>query len=174
MMEEVDLLDQAYDRGVPMGGVLALPHGEQGGKGPRQVPSFAIWVAKDPEGANLDRLQLIKGWVDDEGVSHEQVYDVAFSDGRAADASGKIPAVGNTVDIAGASYINTIGASQLRVFWQDPDFDPHQEAFYYARAIEIPTPRWSTYDAMRLGVEPPEPTSLQERAISSAIWYRVE
>jgi hypothetical protein len=173
MMEDVDLLEQAYARGVPMGGVLSPP-GEAGDELAGPAPSFAIWVAKDPEGANLDRLQVVKGWVDEQGISHERIYDVAFSGGRVPDAGGKVPAVGSTVDVAGATYTNAIGASQLRVFWQDPDFDPGREAFYYVRAIEIPTPRWSTYDAMRLGVEAPEPVSIQERAISSAIWYRAE
>ncbi|MCB1689056.1 MAG: DUF3604 domain-containing protein [Halioglobus sp.] len=168
MMESVELLEQAYARGVPMGGTLPAA-----GKAP-SAPTFALWAAKDPEGANLDRLQVIKGWVDADGASHEKVFDVALSDGRKPGANGKVPPVGNTVDVAKATYTNNIGATQLSAFWQDPAFDPAQEAFYYARAIEIPTPRWSTYDAMRLGVEAPEPTTLQERAISSAIWYKAE
>jgi hypothetical protein len=175
MMQDTDLLEQAYAHGVPMGGTLPPP-GEgrpavTGPSGGEPAPGFAIWVAKDPEGANLDRLQVIKGWVDAQGNSHEKIFDVALSDGRKPDASGNVPPVGSTVDVAGATYTNTIGASQLSAFWQDPEFDPQQEAFYYARAIEIPTPRWSTYDAMRMGVEAPQPTSIQERAISSAIWY---
>jgi hypothetical protein len=174
MMDGTDFLAQAYARGVPMGGTLARPSspGESGTAD--SGPAFAIWVARDPEGANLDRLQVIKGWVDASGASHEKIFNVALSDGRRAGADGKVPPVGNTVDTASASYTNTIGASQLSAFWQDPEFDPEQEAFYYARATEIPTPRWSTYDAARLGVEAPGPTSIQERAISSAIWYRSE
>ncbi|MCR9106406.1 MAG: DUF3604 domain-containing protein [Gammaproteobacteria bacterium] len=172
LLDQPDLLEQAYALGVPMGGVLTLAQREARVDAADAVPGFAVWVAKDPRGANLDRLQIIKGWVDAAGRSHEKVYDVAFSDGRTPDASGNVPEVGNTVDIANATYSNTIGAAQLSAFWQDPSFDPAQEAFYYARAIEIPTPRWSTYDAHRLGVEAPQPTSLQERAISSAIWYQ--
>jgi len=168
MMDSTGLLEEAYARGVPMGGVLARPDSGS------SAPVFALWAAKDPEGANLDRLQVIKGWVDAGGASHEKIYDVGLSDGRSPGADGRAPPVGNTVDVAHATYTNTIGASQLRAFWRDPDFDPAQEAFYYARVIEIPTPRWSTYDAMRLGVEAPEPASIQERAISSAIWYQSE
>lgn len=177
MLQSSELLELAYARGVPMGGILPA-RGEAGsnvapaGEDTSSAPTFIAWVARDPEGANLDRLQIIKGWVDAGGVSHERVYEVALSDGRKADANGNIPPVGNTVDVASATYSNTIGAGQLRAMWRDPDFDPQQEAFYYARAIEIPTPRWSTYDAMRLGVEAPDPVSLQERAISSAIWYQ--
>ncbi len=168
MMESVTLLEQAYARGVPMGGTLSA------GGAAEAAPAFALWAAKDPEGANLDRLQVIKGWVDEEGVTHEKIFDVALSDGRKAGANGRVPPVGNTVDVASATYTDSIGATQLRAFWRDPEFDPAQEAFYYARAIEIPTPRWSTFDAMRLKVAAPDPTSLQERAISSAIWYRAE
>ncbi|MCY4426107.1 MAG: DUF3604 domain-containing protein [Halieaceae bacterium] len=175
MMDGADLLEQAYALGVPMGGALVLPP-QPLATGPGSAestvaPGFAVWAAKDPEGANLDRLQIIKGWVDASGVSHEKIFEVALSDGRSPDASGAVQPVGNTVDVATATYSNTIGANQLRAFWQDPEFDPAQEAFYYARAIEIPTPRWSTYDAMRLGVSAPDPVSIQERAISSAIWY---
>ncbi|MFK7975225.1 MAG: DUF3604 domain-containing protein, partial [Halioglobus sp.] len=163
MLQSPQLLDEAYAGGVPMGGTLSAQ--------PNAAPAFVAWVAKDPEGANLDRLQIIKGWVDAQGASHEKIYDVALSDGRVEDAQGIVPAVGNTVDVASATYTNSIGAQQLRAYWQDPDFDAGQDAFYYARAIEIPTPRWSTYDAKRLGVEAPTPQSLQERAISSAIWF---
>ncbi|MFK8020949.1 MAG: DUF3604 domain-containing protein [Pseudomonadales bacterium] len=166
MMQSPELLTLAYQGGVPMGSVL--PDAAEDST----APAFALWVAKDPEGANLDRLQIIKGWVDTNGNSQEKVFNVALSDLREPDANGKVPPVGNTVDVANASYSNSIGAQQLRAFWRDPEFDPASEAFYYARALEIPTPRWSTYDAMRLGVEAPQPTSLQERAISSAIWYQ--
>jgi hypothetical protein len=148
-----------------------MPAGEQGEVEIR-APGFILWVNKDPLGANLDRLQIIKGWVDAEGVSHEEIFDVALSDGREPDGEGNVPPVGNTVNVAEATYSNSIGATELSAFWRDPGFDPSQEAFYYARALEIPTPRWSTYDAVRLGVEAREPTSIQERAISSAIWYQ--
>jgi hypothetical protein len=164
MMSATDLLALAYAGGVPMGGELS-------GHSP---PQFALWVTKDPAGANLDRLQVIKGWVDDNGDSHEQIYEVAASNNRQLDKQGKLPAVGNTVDVASASYSNSIGAVELQALWQDPDFDATQAAFYYARALEIPTPRWSTFDAMRLGREAPLPVSIQERAISSAIWFRPE
>jgi hypothetical protein len=171
MMQSTELLEQAYADGVPMGGVLT-PAGLQQPGVEAPAPTFALWVAKDPEGANLDRLQIIKGWVDADGVSHETIFDVALSDGREVGANGEVPPVGNTVDVASATYTNAIGASQLSAFWQDPDFDPAQEAFYYARAIEIPTPRWSTFDAKRLKIAASQPATLQERAISSAIWYQ--
>ena len=163
MMDSTDLLQQADEKGVPMGAELEASN---------SAPAFALWVAKDPEGANLDRLQVIKGWVDAQGVSHERIYDVAASDSRQLGSNGKYPPVGNTVDIENASYSNSIGAVQLSAFWEDPDFEPDQEAFYYARALEIPTPRWSVYDAKTLGIEPEGTTTIQERAISSAIWYR--
>jgi len=168
LMQSPALLAQAYARGVPMGGTLDFPATAAAG----DAPLFALWAAKDPEGANLDRLQIVKGWVDAAGASHEQVFDVALSGGRRPGPDGRVPSVGNTVDVATATYANTIGAGQLGALWRDPAFDPDQEAFYYARAIEIPTPRWSTYDALRLGVEAPQPASIRERAISSAIWYR--
>jgi hypothetical protein len=136
------------------------------------APHFAVVALKDPLGANLDRIQLVKGWVDADGASHERVYDVVASDGRMPDASHRVEPVGSTVDVAGARYENSIGAVQLASVWRDPDFEPTQEAFYYARVLEIPTPRWSSYDARTMGVPAPEPATLQERAITSAIWYR--
>jgi hypothetical protein len=160
-----DFVSSAYAHGVPMGGVLAPIDGE----GP---PRFAVVALKDPIGANLDRIQIVKGWVDAAGASHEHIYDVAASGGRVPDADHRVTRVGNTVDVAGARYDNSIGAAQLSIVWRDPDFAPSQEAFYYARAIEIPTPRWSTYDANAMGVPAPEPATLQERAITSAIWYQ--
>lgn len=172
MLQSAEFLEQAYALGVPMGGTLMPPAAQPSdGDGRDSSPGFAIWAGKDPEGANLDRLQVIKGWVDAAGTSHEKIFDVAVSGDRQVKGAGKVPPVGSTVDVSDASYANSIGATQLSVFWEDPEFDAAQEAFYYARVIEIPTPRWSTYDAKRLGVEAPEPTSIQERAISSAIWY---
>ncbi len=165
LMERADFVAAVDTAGVPMGGALrARPGGA--------APGFVVWALMDPEGAHLDRIQIIKGWVDEDGVSHERIFDVAASGGRVPDpASGRMAAVGSTVDVANATWTNTIGAPELRAHWRDPDFDPGAEAFYYARVLEIPTPRWSTYDAVRLGVPAPEPTSLQERAITSAIWY---
>lgn len=132
-----------------------------------------VYALRDPIGANLDRVQIVKGWIDADGETREKVYDVAWSGDRQPDANGKLPAVGNTVDVENANWTNTIGASELATVWADPDFDPDQSAFYYARVIEIPTPRWTTYDAFRFGIQLPEgvPTSTQERAYTSPIWY---
>ena len=156
-----------YQKGVPMGGDLS--------KKPENAGSatFMVFAMRDPIGANLDRIQIIKGWLDDKGKTHEKVYDVAWSGERKPDANGKLPPVGNTVDVKNANWLNTIGASELATVWTDPDFDQKQKAFYYARVIEIPTPRWSTYDAVRYGLELPKdaPTSTQERAYTSPIWY---
>jgi hypothetical protein len=140
------------------------------GDGP---PNFMVYALRDPIGANLDRIQIIKGWLDAEGKTHEKVYDVAWSPGREPDADGALPPVGNTVDIKAANWTNTIGASELAAVWADPDFDPSEKAFYYARVLEIPTPRWVVYDAFRYGIEIPEgaETIGQERAYTSPIWY---
>jgi hypothetical protein len=166
LLEDPDAIEKAYAGGVPMGGTLRA--NPQGG-----APRFLVSAWKDPLGAHLDRVQIIKAWVDGEGASFETIYDVAAAGGRRPDpASHRVSAVGNTVDVATASYTNTIGAARLETVWTDPDFDPSVEAFYYVRVLEIPTPRWSTYDARAMGVEAPAPTSLQERAITSAIWYQ--
>ena len=160
-----DVLQQAYATGVPMGGELS-----SNDVGLR--PRFLIMASKDPEGANLDRAQIIKAWVDSQGVSHEKVYDIAAADGRIIDATtGALSPVGSTVDSSSATYQNSIGGSSIAVFWSDPDFNSALEAFYYVRVLEIPTPRWSTFDAVRLGIKPMQPESIQERAITSAIWY---
>jgi hypothetical protein len=141
-------------------------------RGAADAPGFLVWSVKDPTGANLDRLQIVKGWVDASGESAERIFEVAASDGRVADAAtGKIAPLASSVDLETASYSNRIGATELSAFWRDPEFDPDQRAFYYARVIEIPTPRWSTFDAVKLGIDPPEPGTLQERAVTSAIWY---
>jgi hypothetical protein len=155
-----------YAKGVPMGGDLReAPAGK--------APAFLVAALKDPIGANLDRIQVVKGWLDGDGRVQEKVYDIAWSDGRQPGTDGKLPAVGSTVDVANATWTNTIGDPELIAVWTDPDFDPALRAFYYARVIEIPTPRWTAYDAKRFGVTmPPEaPMTTQERAYTSPIWY---
>ena len=137
------------------------------------APRFVLRAVKDPDGANLDRVQIVKVWRDGDDY-RDQVYDVALSDGRVADpATGAVPALGNTVDVANATYANTIGATQLAAVWEDPAFYPGVPAVYYLRAIEIPTPRWSLFVALKFGWPHPSdrPLTLQERAWSSAIWY---
>jgi hypothetical protein len=128
---------------------------------------------RDPIGANLDRIQIIKGWLDADGNPKEKVYDVVWSDNRKPDASGKLPPVGDTVDLSIPSWTNTIGASELGTVWTDPDFDPRLRAFYYVRVIEIPTPRWTAYDRVKFKLDlPPEiPLKTQDRACTSPIWY---
>ena len=162
-----DLAQIGYSKGVPMGGDLT-----NATKG--ESPSFLIRAAKDPDGANLDRVQVIKGWHDSEGQLHEKIYNVALSDGRIENKQRKVQAVGNTVNIKDASYTNSIGDPELAVVWQDPNFDRDQLAFYYLRVLEIPTPRWTAYDAKFFGLTdvPKEvPMVAQERAYSSPIWY---
>jgi hypothetical protein len=155
-----------YAKGVPMGGDLRqAPRGK--------APSFLVAAMKDPIGANLDRIQIIKGWMDNGGGLQEKVYDVAWSGDREPGPDGKLPPVGNTVDVASATWTNTIGYPELIALWTDPEFNPQQRAFYYARVIEIPTPRWTAYDAKRFGVQMPKevPMTTQERAYTSPIWY---
>jgi hypothetical protein len=162
-----DLAKVGYAKGVPMGGDLTnAPDGKS--------PSFLIRAVKDPDGANLDRVQLIKGWRDADGELHEQIYNVALSDRRKESRSGKVKPVGNTVDVKEASYLNTIGDAELAIVWTDPDFDEEELAVYYVRVIEIPTPRWTAYDAKRFGIDdlPEEvPMIVQDRAYTSPIWY---
>ena len=155
-----------YSKGVPMGSELPA-------EGMKKAPSFMVFAVRDPIGANLDRIQIVKGWHDGKQL-HEKIYDVSWSDDRKPGKDGKLPPVGNTVNVANASWTNSIGSSELGTVWTDPDFNPKHQAFYYARVLEIPTPRWSTYDAFRFGVELPEgaPTSTQERAYTSPIWYK--
>ena len=139
-----------------------------------KAPTFLVAALKDAIGANLDRYQVIKGWLDAKGGLHEKVYDVAWSGSRKIDpATGKLPDVGNSVDVPSATWTNTIGAPELIAVWKDPDFDRSQRAFYYGRVIEIPTPRWTAYDAKYFGVKmPPEvPMTVTERAYTSPIWY---
>jgi len=158
-----------YEKGVSMGGDL---HSAPAGKS----PSFLVAAMKDPLSGNLDRIQIIKGWMDAQGETHEKVYDVVWAGDRKPGADGKLPPVGNTVDVKNATWTNTIGAPELITVWRDPEFDPKQHAFYYARVIEIPTPRWTAYEAKRYGVELPEtvPMVTQERAYTSPIWYNPE
>jgi hypothetical protein len=134
---------------------------------------LAVWASKDPDGANLDRIQIVKGWVDANGEPQDRVFDVVWSGNRKPDAKGKIPAVGNTVDVTRATYTNTIGSAELMSAWTDPEFDPAQHAIYYVRVLEIPTPRFTTYDAVRnnLPLLKDVPATLQERAWSSPVWY---
>ena len=156
-----------YGKGVPMGGDL-------GASSNGKAPTFLVAALKDPIGANLDRYQIVKGWMDEKGDTHEKVYDVVWSGDRKPGADGKVPAVGNTVDVANATWSNTIGAPELIAVWTDPEFDPKQSAFYYGRVLEIPTPRWTTYDAKYYGLPVPTdvPSSIQERAYTSPIWYK--
>ncbi len=158
--------DVGYTKGVPMGGDLSnAPKGK--------APTFLVGAMKDPLSGNLDRIQIVKGWLDASGKTHEKVYDVVWSGDRKPDSDGKLPAIGNTVNIAKATWTNTIGAPELITAWTDPDFDPKQKAVYYARVIEIPTPRWPAYDAKRFGVKMSDdvPMTTQERAYTSPIWY---
>ena len=161
-----DLAAAGYQKGVPMGGDLS-----RAAEG--QAPTFLLAAMKDPDGANLDRMQIVKGWVDAKGESRETVYEVAWSGDRQPGADGKLPAVGNTVNLENATYSNTIGAPELRAVFTDPDFDPSVKAVYYVRVLEIPTPRWTLYDKVRSGSEMEESVPLvhQERAFSSPIWY---
>jgi hypothetical protein len=155
-----------YRKGVPMGGDLkAAPKGK--------APTFLVAALKDPIGANLDRVQIVKGWLGKDGRPQEKVYDVAWSDGRKPGKNGKLPPVGNTVDVANATWTNTIGDPELAAVWKDPEFDPSLRAFYYVRVLEIPTPRWTAYDAKYYGLKPDPriPMVHQERAYSSPIWY---
>ncbi len=162
-----DFAAKGYRNGVPMGGDLSAA---PGGAAPR----FLVRAIRDPDGANLDRVQIIKGWLDDDGETHERIYDIAVSDGREIGADGRArQTVGSTVDIDNATYTNTIGAAVMAAYWEDPNFDADQSAFYYVRVLEIPTPRWTTYDAAFFDIERPEivPAMIQERAYTSPVWY---
>ena len=166
-IHQPNYLDIAYSKGVPMGGDLI-------NASPEHSARFLVTAMKDPDGPNLDRIQIVKGWTGREGELLEKVYDVAWSGERTIDPeTGKLPAVGSTVDIETASYTNTIGTAQLTTFWEDPDFDPEQRAFYYVRVLEIPRPRWTAYDAAYFGLELPQevPMVIQDRAYTSPIWY---
>ncbi len=162
-----DFAEQGYARGVPMGGDLTdAPSGK--------APSIMVRALRDPDGANLDRIQIIKGWLGADGETRERIYDVAVSGGRKIGGDGRCKTpVGTTVDVADASYTNSIGDALLMGYWKDPDFDPRQRAFYYVRVIEIPTPRWTAYDAKRFGISMPDevPMTVTDRAYTSPIWY---
>jgi Protein of unknown function (DUF3604) len=159
-----------YERGVPMGGNLPQPSSVEG----ELTPRFLISAQKDPVNANLDRIQVIKGWVDDSGAQHEKIYNVAWSDERKLDANGNLPDVGNTVDLTSGRYSNSIGSVALSAVWEDPDFDPNLDAFYYVRALQIPTPRHSLFDSIALqsDIAAEGPDTIQERAYTSPIWYQ--
>ena len=161
-----DFAEHGYANGVPMGGDLS--NGPDG-----KAPNFVVRAVRDPDGANLDRVQMVKGWMDASGQTYEKVYDIAWSDDRVQGEDGKVQPVGDTVDVANASFKNTIGEALLFAHWTDPDFDSSQQAFYYVRVIEIPTPRWTAFDAKIFGVDMSEDTvmKLQERAYTSPIWY---
>ncbi len=162
-----DFAKNAYDMGVPMGSDIT--NGPSG-----KAPDFLIQAIKDPDGANLDRVQIIKGWVDEAGERHEKIYDVAVSDGRTIGADGRAhEPVGNTVNVAEASYTNSIGEPQFVTTWEDPDFDPALSAFYYVRVIQIPTPRWTAFDqkAFNTTMDAKVPMTTQDRAYTSPIWY---
>lgn len=165
--DTADLVKAGYAKGVPMGGDLT------GGQG--KTPSFLISALMDPESANLDRIQVVKGWIDASGKSQEKIYNVSWSspDNRSVGADGKLTAVGNTVDLTKGTWVNNIGAPELTTWWQDPDFDAQQNAFYYVRVLEIPTPTWPVYDALKFGLTLPDDVIKiqQERAYSSPIWY---
>ena len=154
-------------RGVSMGGELAAADGGD-------APNFLVVAAKDPAGANLDRVQIVKGWLDAQGEAREQVFDVVWSGDRRPGTDGRLPAVGDTVDLETARYDNGIGAAELAVAWRDPAFETKSPAFYYVRVLEIPTPRHSLFDALALGMQAPDvgPSVIQERAYTSPIWYR--
>ncbi len=165
-----DFTAHGYKNGVPMGGDLSnAPDGS--------APGFLIRALRDPDGANLDRVQIVKGWIDEAGDTFERIYDVAVSDGREIGSDGRArQPVGSTVNIETATYNNSIGAATLEGFWQDPNFDPAEDAFYYVRVIEIPKPRWTTIDAAFYGISLPEsvPPAIQDRAYTSPIWYSAD
>lgn len=167
-VNKADFVKRAYARGVPMGGDLKPGSGK--------APTFLVSALKDPKSGNLDRIQIVKGWIDESGKQQEKIYDVSWSGERKIGADGKLPAVGSSVDLNTATYTDKIGAAALATGWTDPDFNADQHAFYYARVLEIPTPRWNTYDAVRQKMAPlgDVPATLQERAWSSPIWYSPE
>jgi len=166
-VEAQDFAAQGYKRGVPMGGDLKSAP-------PGKAPTFLVRAMRDPDGANLDRVQIIKGWLDAENEVHERIYDVAVPGSRTIDADGRCKTpVGNTVDVPNATWKNTIGTPLLLAYWKDPDFDAKQRAFYYVRVIQIPSPRWTAYDCKRFGIKMPDyvPMTVTDRAYTSPVWY---
>jgi len=162
-----DFATLGYQKGVPMGGDLTRGANTH-------APTFMVAASRDPDGANLDRVQIVKGWLDAQGNTQEKVFDVAWSAGRTIDAkTGKLASVGSTVDVANTTYSNSIGAAELATVWTDPEFNASQNAFYYARVLQIPTPRWTAYDAKYFGatIDPRAAMVTQDRAYSSPIWY---
>jgi hypothetical protein len=169
LVNAADWVKQSYAGGVPMG--ADLPAMPSSGKG--TAPAFVVWAVKDPTSGNLDRIQVVKGWSQN-GQSFEKVYDVVWSGDRKPDKwSGRVPAIQSTVDLEKATYTNSVGSTELKTLWRDPDFDPSLHAFYYARVLEIPTPRWTLIQAVKSGLPPPDvvPLTGQERAWTSPIWY---
>ncbi|HEY6388445.1 MAG TPA: DUF3604 domain-containing protein [Candidatus Acidoferrum sp.] len=167
MLDSKDWVKNSYSNGVPMG--ADLPAMTSSAK----APTFVVWAVKDPTSGNLDRIQIIKGWTKN-GQSFEKMFDVAWSGDRKPDKwTGRVPAIQSTVDIDNGTYTNTVGSTELKKVWTDPEFDPSLHAFYYARVLEIPTPRWTTIQAHELGIAPPGvvPPTVQERAWTSPIWY---
>ena len=162
-----DFAENGYAHGVPMGGNLSqAPAGKQ--------PVFIIYALRDPDGPNLDRIQIIKGWLGKDGKTQERIFDVAVSGGRTIGPDGLCKTlVGNTVDVANATYSNSIGAPMLTAYWKDPSFDASQLAFYYVRVIQIPSPRWTCYDCKRFGIKMPDyvPMTVTDRAYTSPVWY---
>jgi hypothetical protein len=160
-----DLVGQGYSKGVPMGGDLR--------RAEDQAPTFMTRAVMDPESGSLDRVQIVKGWANEDGTLGEKVYEVKWSGDRAVNADGKVPAIKNTVNLEDGSWDNSSGAVELKAVWTDPDFDPALEAFYYVRVLEIPTARWTLYDKIKYNVQIDEevPMTIQQRAYTSPIWY---
>jgi len=168
LLDDPNMIEKAYGQGVPMGGDLTKQINSP------KSPSFIVSAMKDPEGANLDRIQIVKGWINKDGSRSEKVFNVAWSDNRTMnDNTGDIPDLASTVNAATATYTNTVGSADLSALWTDPSFDASSPAVYYVRVLEIETPRWTTYDAARFGVELPKdvPITIKERAYTSPIWY---
>ena len=165
-LDTPDFAELGYAQGVPMGGSLNAAQATA-------APQMLIRAEMDPNNAHLDRVQVIKGWVDSAGAQHEQVYNVVWAGERTLDGNGKLPAIGNTVHIGSGHWDNSIGAPALSVLWSDPNFDPSQRAFYYVRVLQIPTPRHSLLDSIALQAQVPQegPATIQERAYTSPIWY---
>ena len=160
-----NFVERGYEKGVPMGGDIT--------EGKDKTPTFMVYALMDPEGGSLDRIQVVKGWINEDGSLDEMVYDVIWSGERTPNAEGKLPSIGSSVNLEDATWDNSIGATELKGVWSDPDFDASQEAFYYVRVLEIPTPRWTLFDKIKYGAELSDeiPLTTIERAYTSPIWY---